>query len=128
MSSRRKDNQRQPASTGKMTVREKALMVGLAVIVFGVCGLLAHFSGTGRKARSIAYTVEQWQKIYHFDDAAAARLREIELEFHGSGGLFSIEGTKSPEQMRQHSEEMAQQIPIEFRDQFLKMENRNRGH
>lgn len=93
----------------------------LAVLVSGVSLILGmmHRFGTQGQYRSITRTIEQWKPIYGLDEAQARTIREIELDFHGSGSPFSFRGKRTPAQVLEHHKEISKVMSSESGARFL---------
>lgn len=93
----------------------------LAVLVAGVAmimGMMHRFATQGQY-RSITRTIEQWKPIYGLDEVQARTIREIELDFHGSGSPFSFRGKRTPEQVLEHYKEISKVMSPESGARFL---------
>lgn len=97
----------------------KVFLVAVCAVGFGAIGLLGHFVTSSGQRHSITKTVDKWKVIYQLDDQQAATVRDIELEFHGSGSAFSFPLQRSAKEVVEHHKKISELLPPEFRQQFL---------
>lgn len=98
----------------------KVFLVAASAVGFGAIALLGHFGTSSGQRHSITKTVDKWKVIYQLDEQQAATVRDIELEFHGSGSAFSFPPRRSAEEVIEHHNKISELLPSEFRQQFLK--------
>ena len=97
----------------------KVFLVAVCAVGFGAIALLGHFVTSSGQRHSITKTVDQWKATYQLDERQASVVRDIELEFHGSGSAFSFPPRRSAEEVVEHHKKISELLPPEFRQQFL---------
>lgn len=110
-----------PGTKAESSHERDAKRILLAVLVAGVVLILGmmHRFGTQGQYRSITRTIEQWKPIYGLDELQARTIREIELNFHGSGSPFSFREKRTPDQVLEHHKEISKVMSSESGARFL---------
>lgn len=99
----------------------KIRLISLPFILLGGPALVLHFSSIHNQTASVSRTVAKWRPLYHLDDAQAARIQQIELDFHGSGSPFSIRNMPTAEQKLRHHEQLSRQMSPSDGKRFMEM-------
>jgi hypothetical protein len=110
-----------------LTAKEKIKLWG--GFIFGLLGLslLFHFTCIQSQRASIRRTVEKWKVTYNIDEDRAARIRQIELEFHGSGSPFSLSQSQRGEAIKVHHQKIAGLMSAEDGERFLQAMEKSHG-
>ncbi|HRX53322.1 MAG TPA: hypothetical protein P5016_02375 [Verrucomicrobiales bacterium] len=115
-----------PAPT-KFSGRDKAALIGIPVALFAIIVLLLHVVATAQQNASVTRTVTKWKTTYHINDEQAARIKQIELDFHGNGSPFSFGPTFTPEDEHSHHEQISRLMAPEDGARFMKAMERSEG-
>lgn len=99
----------------------KIMLISLPLIILGVPALMLHFSSIRNQSASVSGTVEKWRPLYHLNDAQAASIQQIELDFHGTGSPFSIRNRPTEEQKLRHHEHLSRQMSPSDGKRFIEM-------
>lgn len=96
-----------------------ALMVILALscIVFGVFSRRAVLNKQMMK----------WKAAYHLTDEQAARIHQIEVDFHGNGNPFTSPASGTPEENDAHHLEISREMNPEDGARFIEVMNKKGG-
>lgn len=110
-----------PGNKAESSHERDAKRILLAVLVAGVAFILGmmHRFGTQGQYRSITRTIEQWKPIYGLDEVQARTIREIELDFHGSGSPFSFRRKRTPHEVLEHHKEISKVMSPESGAKFI---------
>ena len=111
----------------KLTLRDKAMLIGVPILLLAVPALILHFSSIHQQTSSISKTVQKWKSTYHINDEQAERIKQIELDFHGNGSPFSIKPTRSKEEKHRHHEEISRLMSPEDGAHFMKAMEKDDG-
>lgn len=111
----------------KLTLRDKAMLIGVPILLLAVPALILHFSSIHQQTSSISRTVQKWKSTYHINDEQAERIKQIELDFHGNGSPFSIKPTRSKEEKHRHHEEISRLMSPEDGARFMKVMEKSEG-
>jgi hypothetical protein len=115
-----------PALT-KLSLRDKAMLIGVPILLLAVPALVLHFSAIHQQTASISKTVQNWKTTYHINDEQAERIKQIELTFHGNGSPFSIKSTRTRDEKHRHHEEVSRLMSPEDGARFMKAMEKNEG-
>ena len=115
-----------PAPT-KLTLRDKAMLIGVPILLLAIPAFVLHFSSIHQQTTSISKTVTKWKTTYHINDEQAARIQQIEIAFHGNGSPFSIKPTRSKEEKHRHHEEISRLMSPEDGAHFMKAMEKDDG-
>ena len=117
------------ATTAPTTLapRDKAMLIGVPILLLAVPALVLHFSSISQQTASIAKTVEGWKTTYHINDEQAERIKQIELDFHGNGSPFSIKPTRSKDEKHRHHEDISRLMSPEDGAHFMKVMEKSEG-
>ena len=107
--------------------RDKAMLIGVPILLLAVPALVLHFSSISQQTVSIAKTVEGWKTTYHINDEQAERIKQIELDFHGNGSPFSIKPTRSKDEKHRHHEDISRLMSPEDGAHFMKVMEKSEG-
>jgi hypothetical protein len=107
--------------------RDKAMLIGVPILLLAVPALVLHFSSISQQTASIAKTVEGWKTTYHINDEQAERIKQIELDFHGNGSPFSIKPTRSKDEKHRHHEDISRLMSPEDGAHFMKVMEKSEG-
>jgi len=91
------------ASPWRQRLTVAACVAGFMVFLalFGtVAGMITQRGALNRQ-------LMQWRASYHLTDQQVARIREIELEFHGNGNPFTSRESGTPEENDAHHLEIS---------------------
>lgn len=98
----------------------------LGAIVGGICllGILLFLLYVPFKARqALRERLESWRTEYHLSDEQIERIRQIEVEFHGSGSVFG-RPIRSVEEARLHELAISGEMSPEQGSRFLDFNRR----
>lgn len=68
---------------------------------------------------SIDQRLGKWKTTYGLSDDIVREFRRIELEFHGSGNIFTTPIARTPSENLVHHQQMAQLLDKPIRDKFI---------
>ena len=115
------------ATSTAFAPRDKAMLIGLLILLLAIPALVLHFSSIRQQTASISRTVTKWKTTYHINDAQAELIQQIELDFHGNGSPFSIKPTRSKEEKHRHHEEISRLMSPEDGARFMKSMEKSEG-
>ncbi len=115
------------AKPAALSLRDKAVLIGVPILLLAVPALVLHFSSISQQTASIAKTVEGWKTTYHINDEQAERIKQIELDFHGNGSPFSIKPTRSKDEKHRHHEDISRLMSPEDGAHFMKVMEKSEG-
>jgi hypothetical protein len=121
--------------SGKSTRQSRSLSKGrekwvVAACVAGFMVFLALFgtvAGMITQRAGLNKQLLQWRAAYHLTDQQAARIREIELKFHGNGNPFTSRDSGTPEENDAHHLEISRVMNPEDGARFVKVMIKNGG-
>lgn len=99
----------------------------MLVLLAGVVILPVHFAGTSRRDAVLERMMAQWRGRYHLNDDQIVRIKQIELDFHGSGSPFSIRPNYSKDEQHRHHEEISRQMSPDDGVRFMQAMERSDG-
>ena len=111
----------------KLTLRDKAMLIGVPILLLAVPALILHFSSIHQQTSSISRTVQKWKSTYHINDEQAERIKQIELDFHGNGSPFSIKPARTRDEKHHHHEEISRLMSPEDGAHFMKVMEKSEG-
>ncbi len=114
---------RQSKATSQASTLSRAEKIKLGGGFLGaltVLALLFHITCVQGQKSSIQKTVEKWKTLYHVDETQAARIRQIEFDFHGSGSPFAARPSHNREETGRHHEEIAALMSTENGTRFIR--------
>ncbi len=97
----------------------KALLIGVPTTIFVIIAILLHFVTSSRQRLSVARTVDRWKTTYQISERDVGSIRAIELDFHGSGSVFSSSTRRSEEEVVEHHKKISEFLPPQFQEKFL---------
>ena len=115
-----------PAPT-KLKLRDKAMLIGVPILLLAIPAFVLHFSSIHQQTTSISKTVTKWKTTYHITDEQAERIKQIELDFHGSGSPFSIKPAHTRDEKHRHHEEISRLMSPEDGARFMKSMEKSEG-
>lgn len=119
MKSRSRSTTKSAVPANGLDFSSKLFLIGVPAAGFLIIALLLHFVSSSRQWHSVTKTIDRWKPIYHLSEKQADTIRDIELEFHGSGSAFSSRPRRSKEETRSHHEKISNVMNPEFRERFL---------
>jgi hypothetical protein len=123
----RKKKEKAPPAPTRLSPRDKAALIGIPLVLFGIIALLLHLVATAQQNASVTRTVTKWKTTYHISDDQAARIKQIELDFHGNGSPFSFRPVFTPEEKHRHHEEISRLMSPEDGARFMKVMEKSEG-
>lgn len=112
-----------------LSFTDRAMLIGIPLLLFGSMALVFHFAGVNRQTKRITRTVNEWARRYHLNEDQTKRIIEIELEHHGSGSPFAIQKGHGPSLKHHHHEEISQVMSPEDGMNFMRtMEKDSNPH
>lgn len=102
--------------------------IKLAVILLTMlAAFLLWFVVGGRQASKhrLNAKLERWRVTYHLSDEQTARIREAEIRFHGSRGIFES-GCNDSKQLHEHHLEISRMMNPDDAVRFLRMQESER--
>lgn len=87
--------------------REHLVVAGWVAVFMAVLALFCTVAGIINQRIALNRTTAKWKSLYHLTDTQAARIREIELEFHGNGNPFTSRDSGTPEENDAHHLEIS---------------------
>jgi len=119
---------KKPAATPTtFALRDKAMLIGAPILLLAIPALVLHFSSIHQRTTSISKTVVKWKTTYHINDEQAERIKQIELDFHGSGSPFSIKPAHTRDEKHRHHEEISRLMSPEDGARFMRAMERSEG-
>jgi hypothetical protein len=115
-----------PAPT-KLTLRDKAMLIGVPILLLAIPALVLHFSSIHQQTTSISKTVQKWKTTYHINDAQAELIQQIEIDFHGNGSPFTIKPSRTRDEKHRHHEEISRLMSPEDGAHFMQAMERSEG-
>ncbi len=107
--------------------RDKAMLIGVPILLLAIPALVLHFSAIHQQTASISKTVTKWKTTYHINDAQAELIQQIELDFHGNGSPFSIKPSRTRDEKHRHHEEISRMMSPENGAHFMQAMERSEG-
>ena len=107
--------------------RDKAMLIGVPILLLAIPALVLHFSSIHQQTTSISKTVTKWKTTYHINDAQAELIQQIELDFHGNGSPFSIKPAHTRDEKHRHHEEISRLMSPEDGARFMKAMEKSEG-
>ncbi|MFO1486386.1 MAG: hypothetical protein U1F71_23690 [Verrucomicrobiaceae bacterium] len=111
----------------KFSRSDKLKIFGFIFLFFVAPTLFWHFYSIHHQEASVTKTVEEWKSIYHLDDSQAARIKQIELDFHSSGSPFDFKAPSTKDEKRRHHEQISSLMPPEDGVRFMQVMEQNAG-
>jgi hypothetical protein len=68
---------------------------------------------------SLDQRLAAWKSTYGLSEDTVRELRRIELDFHGSGIIFTTPIARSPSEVLTHHDQMAAMVDEKLKDKFL---------
>jgi hypothetical protein len=68
---------------------------------------------------SLDQRLASWKTTYGLSDDTIREFRRIELDFHGSGIIFTTPIARSPSEILRHHDQMAAMVDEKLKDRFL---------
>jgi hypothetical protein len=109
------------ATPTALAPRDKAMLIGVPILLLAIPALVLHFSSIHQQTTSISKTVTKWKTTYHINDEQAERIKQIELDFHGNGSPFSIKPARTRDEKDRHQVEISRLMSPEEGARFIKM-------
>lgn len=107
--------------------RDKAMLIGVPILLLAIPALVLHFSAINQQTASISKTVTKWKTTYHINDAQAELIQQIEIDFHGNGSPFSIKPARTRDEKHRHHEEISRLMSPEDGVHFMKAMEKSEG-
>jgi len=115
------------ATPTALAPRDKALLIGVPILLLAIPALVLHFSSIHQQTTSISKTVTKWNTTYHINDEQAERIQQIEIDFHGNGSPFSIKPSRTRDEKHRHHEEISRLMSPEDGAHFMQAMERSEG-
>lgn len=115
---RKQWRQKQPLGPSDLTRRERWKLLATAILVVIVPVVSLHFLGEWRAWQTREAWLETLATRYGVTEAQRARIREIEISYHGTGSIFTKPGHTQAE-LVPHRQLISEQIPADAADRFL---------
>lgn len=116
-----------PATPTALAPRDKAMLFGVPILFLAIPALILHFFFIHQQTAAVSKTVTKWKTTYHINDEQAARIKQIELDFHGNGSPFSFRPTFNREENLRHHENISRLMSPEDGARFMKAMERGEG-
>jgi hypothetical protein len=94
----------------------------------GILALIGTFMGIAEQRKALEHLVANWRVTYHLTDEQAARIRKIELDFHGNGNPFTSRDSGTAEENIAHYLEISRAMSPEDGARFLRTRRDNGRH
>lgn len=107
------------AASTTLSPRDKAMLIGVPILLLAVPALVIHFSSLRQQHASVSKTVEGWKTTYHLNGEQAERIKQIEIDFHGNGSPFSIKPARTRDEKHRHHEEISRLMSPEDGAHFM---------
>lgn len=121
----RKNLRRKRRDLATLSRKNRWFLICVPIVTFGGIAVLMHFISVVEQETSVAKTVQGWQSAFHFSDEQAARIEQIEIDFHGNGSPFSARRVHTAAEIKSHHEDIAHQMEAGQGSRFLQfMEKR----
>jgi hypothetical protein len=120
-------NKKVTPPSAKLVCADKVKVIGFLILFFVVPTLFWHFYSIHQQEASISETVEGWKSIYHLDDSVAARIKQIELDFHGNGSPFASKGARTRDEKHRHHEEISRLMSPAAGARFMQVMEKSEG-
>lgn len=117
---------KESASTG-LSRSDKFKLVGYPALGLVGLSLLYHLTCIQNQKTLVSKTVERWQTTYHLDDEQAEQIKQIEMDFHGNGSLFSFRAIANAEEKRLHHEKISRLMSVKDGRRFLEVMEESGG-
>ena len=111
----------------KFARADKLKVIAFLLLFFVAPMLFWHFHAIHLQAASVSKTVEEWKTLYHITNSQAERIKQIELDFHGSGSPFSIQGHRMPDEKHRHHTEISRLMSPDDGARFMKVMEKSQG-
>ena len=115
------------ATPTALAPRDKALLIGVPILLLAIPALVLHFSSIHQQTTSISKTVQIWKATHHINDAQAELIQQIEIDFHGNGSPFTIKPSRTGEDKHRHHEEISRLMSPEDGARFMRAMERSEG-
>lgn len=96
-----------PATPIDLAPGDKAMLIGVPILLLTIAALVLHFSAIHQQNASISKNVKKWKITYHINDEQATRIKQIELDFHGNGSPFCIKPSRTGDEKLRHHKEIS---------------------
>lgn len=100
--------------------KERLVVTACILGLMGVLALLGTVAGIGQQREALDKQLARWKAQYHLTDDQAARIRQIELGFHGNGNPFTSRDSGTAEEDAAHHLEIARVMDAEDGERFLR--------
>ncbi len=103
------------------------MFTGVPILLLAIPALGLHFLSIHQQTASISKTVQKWKATYSLTDEQASLIKQIEIDFHGSGSPFSVKPTRNKEEKHRHHEEISRLMSPDDRARFMRAMERSEG-
>ena len=100
--------------------KERLVVAACLAGLMGVLALVGTVMGIGAQRQALDKQFAKWKKTYHLTDEQAARIRQMELDFHGNGNPFTSRDSGTPEENTAHHLEMSRVMNPEDGERFFR--------
>lgn len=98
---------------------DRLILIIVPVFCFGLAISLYILGCIHQQNRELTRQMERWRKSYHLTESQVARIRELELTFHGNGNPFAFRGEPTQQELEQHHIAISQAMPPADGTRFL---------
>lgn len=125
----RKKGKALAASTASISPWKERTVVALCLLgLMAVLALLATIGGIAAQNNALDNQLSRWRTRYHLTEEQAARIRQLELEFHGNGNPFTSRESGTPEENDAHHFAISRVMKAEDSERFLRDMKQGKGH
>lgn len=116
-----RQKRRKRAEKDTETTLSRADKLKIAAIIAGMLATLViggAFLSQVHNANALEIQLERWRRDYQLNDEQVTRIRHIELEFHGTGNVFT-RPSHTLQETREHQRAIAEVMSPESAQRFL---------
>lgn len=124
----KRKGKKEAAPTSTVSPWKERLVVAACVAgLMGVLALIGTVMGIGAQRQALDKQFAKWKTLYHLTDEQAARLRQMELDFHGNGNPFTSRESGTPEENLAHHLKMSRVMSPEAGERFFRDIQHSKG-
>lgn len=106
--------------------KERTVVALCLLGLMGLLALLATVGGIAAQNKALDGQISRWRTLYHLTAEQAARVRQLELEFHGNGNPFTSRESGTPEENDAHHLAISRVMNPSDAERFLLDVQRNK--
>lgn len=109
-----------PARSSSTSSKEAWVLAACIIGFIVFLGIKSSMVGIAQQRAAFDKQLAKWRQTYRLTDEQAARIQQLEADFHGNGNPFTSRGAGKSEEDEAHLLELSRAMNLEDGERFLR--------